>query len=151
MRLILFLVILTFILSGCAIRSQRYSIAGSELLSYEQAVAALVKEPPLGTDARGLDQPTRILHAVPYAYPSEARRAGIEGRVMVGIEVDELGNVASTTIIGESPKVLADAAVAALKQWKFRPHTYRGVPVKVRFRQPITFKLTPPVDPAPSQ
>ncbi|VTU29153.1 hypothetical protein H4CHR_02347 [Variovorax sp. PBS-H4] len=70
---------------------------------------------------------------------------------MVGIEVDERGNVASTTIIGESPKVLADAAVATLKQWKFRPHTYRGVPVKARFRQPITFKLTPPDDPAPSQ
>ncbi|VTU35318.1 hypothetical protein RA8CHR_05187 [Variovorax sp. RA8] len=67
------------------------------------------------------------------------------------MEVDERGNVARTTIIGESPKLLADAAVSALNQWKFRPHTYRGVPVKVRLRQPITFKLEPPEVPAPSQ
>ncbi|VTU24089.1 hypothetical protein H6CHR_02122 [Variovorax sp. PBL-H6] len=67
------------------------------------------------------------------------------------MEVDEHGNVARTAVIGESPKLLADAAVSAVSQWKFRPHTYRGVPVKVRLRQPITFKLDPPDDPAPSQ
>ncbi|WP_162588584.1 energy transducer TonB [Variovorax sp. RA8] len=101
--------------------------------------------------ALGLDQPTRVLHAVPSPYPREARQAGVQGRVLVEMEVDERGNVARTTIIGESPKLLADAAVSALNQWKFRPHTYRGVPVKVRLRQPITFKLEPPEVPAPSQ
>lgn len=88
---------------------------------------------------------------MPFPYPREAKRAGVEGRVLVEIEVDEPGNVARTTVIGESPKLLADAAVGALSQWKFRPHTYRGVPVKVRLRQPITFKLDPPDELAPSQ
>jgi TonB family protein len=65
------------------------------------------------------------------------------------MEVDEHGNVARTTVLGESPKLLADAAVSAVSQWKFRPHTYRGAPVKVRLRQPITFKLVD--DPARTQ
>ncbi|WP_198161310.1 energy transducer TonB, partial [Variovorax sp. WDL1] len=57
----------------------------------------------------------------------------------------------STTRPPPTTKLLAEAAVSALNQWKFRPHTYRGVPVKVRLRQPITFKLKPPDGPAPSQ
>ena len=66
-------------------------------------------------------------------------------------EVDERGNVARTTVIGEPHKLLADAAVTAISQWKFRPHTYRGTPVKVLLRQPITFKLNPPDDFPPWQ
>ncbi|WP_405053885.1 energy transducer TonB [Variovorax soli] len=108
-----------------------------------------MKESAPGEGALGLDQPTRVLHAVPSPYPGEARRAGIEGRVLVEMEVDERGNVARTMVVGEAPKLLADAAVSALTQWKFRPHTYRGAPVKVRLRQPITFKLDPPDEPAP--
>jgi TonB family protein len=140
MRLSLFLVILTFILSGCA-KPQRYFIGDSQSLSYEQAVVALKNQSFSWKDALELDQPTQIVHAVPSPYPREAKQAGLEGRVIVEIEVDEHGNVARTTVIGESPKLLADAAVSAVSQWKFRPHTYRGAPVKVRLRQPITFKL----------
>jgi periplasmic protein TonB len=148
MRLALFLVTFTFVLSGCA-KPQRYFIGDSQSLSYEQAVAALKKESFPWKGAPELDQPTQIVHAVPSPYPREAKQAGIEGRVVVEMEVDERGDVARTTIIGESPKLLVDAAVGAVNQWKFRPHTYRGVPVKVRLRQPITFKLVD--DPAPTQ
>ncbi|WP_083944240.1 MULTISPECIES: energy transducer TonB [unclassified Variovorax] len=73
----------------------------------------------------------------------------MQGRVLVEIGVGEPGNVARTTVVCESPKLLADPAVSSLSQWKLRPHTYRGVPVKVRLRQPITFKLGD--DPAPWQ
>jgi protein TonB len=109
---------------------------------------SLTDESPPWKGAPELDQSTQIVHAVPSAYPLEAIRAGLEGRVLVEMEVDERGNVARTTIIGESPKLLVDAAVGAVSQWKFRPHTYRGVPVKVRLRQPITFELEPREDPA---
>ncbi len=149
MRLSLFLITFTFILYGCATKPPTYSIGGSPWLSVEQAAAAFVDGYPMSDVVPGLDQPTRVLHAVPPSYPREARRAGIEGRVLVEIGVDERGNVARTTIIGDSPKLLADAVVSSLSQWKFRPHTYRGVPVKVRLRQPITFKLVD--DPALAQ
>jgi TonB family protein len=146
----LFLVILTSILTGCTSNPPTYSIGGSEFLTFEQAAAALMEESAPGEGALGLDQPTRLIHAVPFPYPSEARRAGIEGRVIVEVEVDERGNVARTAVIGESHKLLADAAVHAVSQWKFRPHTYRGTPVKARLRYPVTFKLNPPDDPAPT-
>ncbi|MGK6307391.1 energy transducer TonB [Variovorax sp. DT-64] len=150
MRLSLFLVIFTLILSGCA-KPQRYFIGDSQSLSHEQAVTALKKQSISWKGPLELDQPTQIVHAVPSPYPREAIRAGLEGRVIVEMEVDERGNVARTTIIGESPKLLVDAAVSAVSQWKFRPHTYRGAPAKVRLRQPITFQLEPREDPAPTQ
>jgi len=149
MKTFLVLLMLSSVLAGCVTKPARYSIGGSESLTFEQAAAALVDESFPTEGKFGLDQPTRILHAVPSSYPGEARLAGIQGRVLVEMEVDERGNVARTTIIGEAPKLLADAAVGALTQWKFRPHTYRGALVKVRLRQPITFKLDPPDDPAP--
>lgn len=149
MRLAQFLVIFTLVLSGCA-KPQRYSIGDSQSLSYEQAVVAPKKQSLSWKGAPELDQPTQIVHAVPSPYPREAIRAGLEGRVLVEMEVDERGNVARTTIVGESPKLLADAALSApVSQWKFRPHTYRGTPVKVRLRQPITFRLVD--DPAPTR
>ena len=71
MRPFLFLVILTSILTGCTSNPPTYSIGGSEFLTFEQAAAALMEESAPGEGALGLDQPTRLIHAVPFPYPRE--------------------------------------------------------------------------------
>jgi TonB family protein len=53
-------------------------------------------------------------------YPEIARRMAITGVVKVEVVVAPNGNVKNTKIIGGHP-VLANAAVDAVKKWKFEP------------------------------
>jgi len=77
-------------------------------------------------------------------YPEEALRAGLEGLVVLEAVVDERGRV------GHDVKVVRrlglgcdEAAVAAVRQWRFRPATRDGKPIKVRRIFPILFRLQP--------
>ena len=74
-------------------------------------------------------------------YPEMARKAGIEGRVIVQFIVNEQGNV-------EDPKVVrgigggADKeALRCVKQSEFQPGMQRGNPVRVQYSLPVVFKL----------
>lgn len=74
-------------------------------------------------------------------YPELARRAGIEGRVIIQFIVNEKGEV-------ENPRVLRgigggcdEAALKVVKQAKFKPGMQRGRPVRVQYSLPIVFKL----------
>ena len=71
------------------------------------------------------DSPLKVVHRVPPIYPPEAKANGMEGTVVVEVLVDKQGNVAKAKIIS-GPKILADAAVEAIKAWKFEPATSQG-------------------------
>lgn len=77
-------------------------------------------------------------------YPEAALRAGLEGLVVLEAIVDERGRV------GDKIKVVRrlghgfdEAAVAAVRQWRFRPATRNGKPIKVRRIFPFLFRLQP--------
>ncbi|PIF73238.1 TonB family protein [Variovorax sp. 54] len=89
------------------------------------------------------DQPPMALSTVPPRYPAWARRCGVEGRVIIDLVIGLEGEVALTQVLGNPPRVLADAAVLAVRQWRFQPQTLDGQPVRARFRQPVNFLLTP--------
>ena len=77
-----------------------------------------------------------------FHYPKDARRAGIEGRVLVSFNVTELGTVADVEI-KESlfPSVDAEAVQAVYRLKRFTPGQQDGKPVKVSFTAPITLRL----------
>lgn len=77
-------------------------------------------------------------------YPEAARKAGIEGRVLVHVLVDEQGEVVDTKILqslGDEGSGFAEAAVNALKSVKWQPAESQGAPVKVWVAVPVLFKL----------
>ncbi len=91
-------------------------------------------------------------------YPYEAREKQLQGQVWVKILVSETGDVESAEIISGDP-VFADAAVKAVKQWKFKPFLKNGQPVKVSTKLPFNFafsenvhveKLPPAAENAPA-
>ena len=53
-------------------------------------------------------------------YPDIARRMSITGTVRLAVVVSPNGNVKSSTAVGGHP-VLVNAALDAIKQWKFEP------------------------------
>jgi len=72
----------------------------------------------------------RAIKKVNPAYPKEAADAKISGEVLLEVSVDEGGNVASVEgVTGE--KILIDAAIAAVRQWQFKPTIMGGKPVRV--------------------
>lgn len=74
-------------------------------------------------------------------YPEIAKRAGIEGKVLVLAFVDESGNVTKTEVIKGIGLGCDEAAIDAIVQTKFTPGKQRGKTVKVRVTIPVTFKL----------
>ncbi len=74
-------------------------------------------------------------------YPEIAKRAGIEGKVIVKLYVNEFGEVTDTEIIKGIGAGCDEAAANAIKSVKFKPGMKGGKPVKVVFVIPIVFKL----------
>ncbi len=77
---------------------------------------------------------------VPPEYPAEARDLGVDGLVVVQALIDRSGQVADTRVT-KSIRPLDDAAVAAVRQWKFKPATTKGKPVAVWIAIPVKFSL----------
>lgn len=87
-----------------------------------------------------VEEHPEALTRVSPAYPDEARRAGVDGTVMVQALVLRDGNVGDTRIVKSVPG-LDDAAVAAVRQWRFKPGMAKGQPVAVWVGVPVRFTL----------
>lgn len=75
-------------------------------------------------------------------YPQIARKAGVQGMVVVQFVVDEKGNVRDPIIIKSVGAGCDEEAVRVIMNHaKFKPGRQRGVPVRVRFSVPIRFQL----------
>lgn len=76
-------------------------------------------------------------------YPAEAKQRGEQGLVHVKALVGKDGRVTEVTVEpGQTvPPVLAQAAVAAVRQWTFEPGRSGGEPVAVWITVPVNFKL----------
>lgn len=90
--------------------------------------------PPGGT------QPEELDRVVP-RYPSAARRAGVEGRVVVRGIVRRDGTIDNVEIIRDLPYGLGESARQAVNRWRFRPATFNGEPIDVYYTVTVNFKL----------
>jgi TonB family protein len=91
---------------------RRWAMAG--LLA---AVAAMFYPSPAVAQGE-LTRKTRT--KVAPAYPDLARRMNITGTVKVLVVVSPNGNLKDTKVVGGNP-ILVNAAMDALKKWKFEP------------------------------
>jgi len=85
------------------------------------------------------EKPVLSKKAVP-DYPDLARKAQIEGKVVVTVTIDKKGNV-ENAIVFKSVPMLDEAAVTAAMQCKFKPAKQRDKFVKVKMNIPFDFKL----------
>jgi len=74
-------------------------------------------------------------------YPEMARRAQIEGRVIVEFIIDKEGNVNNPKIIRGIGGGCDEVALSAVQKVKFKPGMQRGKPVLVRYSMRINFTL----------
>ena len=94
--------------------------------------------------------PPVVLNHVEPVYPIAARRARISGMVTIEAVIDREGVVKDARVLKPLPFGLSEAALDAVRQWKFRPGTLEGKPVDVKFNLTINFHLPqPPPQPPP--
>lgn len=76
------------------------------------------------------------------AYPALSRRLGEEGKLVLRVELDEVGRISVAQIINSSGfKRLDEAAMVAVKTWRCTPPQRNGQPVRAIALQPFNFVL----------
>lgn len=83
----------------------------------------------------------RVLQEVKPAYPPDAMYVGMEGTVLLECVVTAEGTVGDVRVRTPLYPSLDDAAIAALKQWRFKPGARDGKPVPVAVDVEMSFTL----------
>lgn len=81
-----------------------------------------------------------LIYRVDPEYPATAKAAHIHGDVVIEALIDKSGNIARATVLS-GPALLADPALKAIKQWKYRPYTQGGQPVEVESTITVHFHI----------
>ena len=86
------------------------------------------------------DQPPRLIHPTRPKYPQDAFVRRVQGTVELEILIDKTGRVIGTRVLKSIPALDA-AAIACVREWRFRPARHAGEPVATRALAPVTFRI----------
>lgn len=91
-------------------------------------------------DSAGLT-PGRLIKMVAPVYPRRARKKKIEGVVFLKAKITRDGDVVDLSVVSGDP-LLVQAAIDAVKQWKYRPYLQDGKPVEIDTEIKVNFQLS---------
>lgn len=91
--------------------------------------------PPISVMMQG-----NLIHRVEPVYPSIARSVGMQGPVVIRAMISATGNIEQAQVISGSP-LLVQAALEAIRQWKYRPYYLNNRPVEVETEITVNFVL----------
>ncbi len=86
--------------------------------------------------------PGTVIRSVEPQYPPDARHQQIQGPVVLDVQVLRDGSVGTIGIVSGNP-LLTEAAVHAVRQWKYQPNVVNGRTVESQTRVTINFTLPP--------
>ena len=98
------------------------------------------QEGPIRVGFGQMKEPKKLVDTKPI-YPETARRARLQGVVILEIIVDKQGSVRSWKVLRPLSLGLTEAAIEAVKQWKYEPPMYNGRPVEVLITVTMRFSL----------
>ena len=95
-----------------------------------------------GQGLAGFDTDVIPVVRVAPSYPNRAKQARIQGYVTMEVTIRPDGTVADAKVMeSDPPRLFDDAALTAMRRWKFRPKIVDGTPVSQRAKQTIEFTL----------
>ena len=90
---------------------------------------------------QNVSSPARLAQGAAPAYPPDAREDGVEADVPMEIVVSGAGAVESARVVQRAGHGLDEAALAAVRRFRFTPASKDGRPVRVRMRWTMQFRL----------
>lgn len=109
-----------------------------ELEAQVPATQAVNVKPQLTVPAETMQR--RLIHAVSPEYPDAARRAKVQGTVVLDAIVGVEGTVTQLKVIG-GPEALSAAAADAVRWWRYEPYIVNGQPATVETTVAVRFRL----------
>lgn len=106
--------------------------------SHELDLTSALDLPP------GVTAPVAVRTVAPQ-FPWWRLREGLEGEASVICDIDATGVVLDAAVFSATCHDFGDAALAAVRQWRFAPGTRDGLPVRVRALVPIQFEFNSPL------
>jgi len=92
---------------------------------------------------KAASQLAKLIHRVQPVYPSLARQARVQGVVVLEAIVTKDGTVDGLRVLSGRP-LLAQAALDAVRQWRYDPTLLNGEPVEVITTITVTFSFRTP-------
>ena len=113
--------------------------------------AALKAKSPVAERVRVSQGVTQglIINKVNPVYPDVARTSRVQGQVVLRGVIGKDGSVENLQVISGHP-MLTQAALDAVKQWKYRPYILQGRPVEVETQVTVIFQLVGTQQPDPT-
>jgi len=96
--------------------------------------------PPKVVRIGGAITAPKNLKRVPPVYPPLASQARVSGTVIIEAQVDVHGRVKTVTVLRGSP-LLDEAALVAVRQWRYQPLLLNGVPTEFILTVTVAFNL----------
>ena len=98
---------------------------------------------PLEPSAPRADElePPVLLSKLDPVYPDAARRAGVEGTVVLEASISETGRVTDVQVVRGLPLGLSESAADAVRHWQYRPARGRSGPIPSQKTVRIVFTL----------
>lgn len=81
-----------------------------------------------------------LIRKVQPVYPVIAQQVGIQGAVLIRAVISRTGNIEQIEV-ESGPDMLRAAALAAVREWKYRPYYLNGQPVEVETEITVKFML----------
>ena len=84
---------------------------------------------------------SNLIRRVPPVYPREAKAAHVEGTVRFMATIGKDGSILNLQVVSGHP-LLVESALAAVKQWEYKPTLLNGQPVEIITTIDLNFNLS---------
>jgi protein TonB len=98
-------------------------------------------DPAMSAAASGVHHGPRLVEGLEPVYPDAARRAYLEGRVIILAKIKVDGSVGSPWFVRGSHRIFAESAGKAVLTRRYTPATRNGEPIPIPFTIRIDFRF----------
>jgi protein TonB len=112
----------------------------SNLSSLMSSTSSNLAKPALSTVrlSQGVSQGLLIKRVTP-TYPPAALRMHTQGAVQIEVTINKEGNVTNPKVLS-GDRILSQAALEAVRQWRYKPYYLDGAPVEIQTQITVNFK-----------
>jgi TonB family protein len=110
----------------------------SGLLQAQDSAKSSMSAPMIVKVGGGIQQ-SKLIYKVDPVYPEAAKASGLSGKIKLEVTINEEGLVSEVKAVEGHP-ILCEAAISAVRQWRYSTTLLSGMPVAVSANVTVTFQ-----------